>query len=409
MRMIAHVNPNTQSGPHASLWGYTDPEGIEYALFGSEVGTYIYDITSMPIRQVAYIAGETSIWREMKTYKTFAYIGTEAGPLQVLDLSTLPDTARLVEIVSNPVANVHTLYVRDHYLYAMGAPGAGAFIMDLEPDPVHPRLVSKVSTAYFHDAFSRNDTLVGAAIYGEGAQIWDIRDKANPVQMGLIQYPGSGTHNAELTADGHYVVTSDEIGTTAKTMKVWDIRDLDAITKVADFTPSPDDIIHNVHMIGHYAYVAWYSAGVRIIDMIDPVHPREVAFYDTFGGPGGVYDGVWEVYAQFASGKIIASDRASGLWVLAVEGNAISSVAGRSATGTIAIAPNPVAAGGTIDLDTRESGTFELFDPLGRRAMSADIPSGHGQVRLASDLAPGLYLARVISRSGVRQAKVMVE
>jgi choice-of-anchor B domain-containing protein len=323
MTLVGHLNPVTGVGPHAALWGYTAPDGREYALFGSQIGTYVIDITAEPIRTVDFVPGPVDQWREIKTYGRYAYVVTEnlePGGVQVLDLSTLPDSVRLVGVDNSVVSNVHTIQIVGHYLYAMGTVNGGATIMDLEPDPAHPRLVGVVSTTYFHDAFIRNDTLLGAAIYGGGCEIWDIRDKANPRYLSTIFYPNNGTHNAELTPDGRYVLTSDEIGGTPKTMKVWDIGDLDAITKVAEFTPSLDDIVHNVHSIGRYAYVAWYTAGVRVVDMIDPTNPREVGFYDTYAGASGGYNGVWEVYAHFPSGKIIASDRQSGLWVLRFNG-----------------------------------------------------------------------------------------
>ena len=407
MTLFAHVDPAPETRPHSSIWGYTAPDGREYALFCGLIGLYIYDITEQPIREVAYIAGAGGIWREAKTYGEYAYVSSESQALQIVDLSTLPDTATLVTEISEPITTAHTIYVRDHYLYAMGTAAGGAVIMDLEPDPTAPRLAGVVSRTYFHDAFVRNDTLIGAGINGIGAEIWDIRDKANPVQMALISYPESGTHNAELTTDGRYVVTSDEVGETRKTMKVWDISDLDNITRVAEFTPSDLDIIHNVHLIGRYAYVSWYTAGVRIIDMIDPANPREVAFYDTYLDPSGGYNGVWEVYAHFASGKIIASDRQSGLWVFQISGG-LSSVEQPTAGSRNSLAPNPVDAGSTILVDAVAGASFELFDALGERVMSVEPISDGGRVLIPSDLAPGVYVARIVSKQGVTESKVVV-
>ncbi len=324
MTLFDHLNPVDSVGLHAALWGYVAPDGREYALFCSQIGVHIVDITEKPIRQVAYIGGPRNQWREVKVYKQYAYIISESvesgGGLQIVDLSNLPGSAQLVRTDTSNFKSAHTVFVRDHYLYVMGT-GAGAgvnggaMILDLEPDPTHPRRVGMVNPYYYHDAWVRNDTLLGAAIYGQGCDIYDIRDKANPQHLATITYPFSGTHNAEITSDGGYVVTSDEIGFTPKTMKVWDIRDLNNITKVADFTPDPDAIVHNVHVVGRYIIAAWYTAGVRIIDMIDPRHPREVGYYDTYPQGDGGYNGVWEVYGFFPSGKIIASDRSTGLYV----------------------------------------------------------------------------------------------
>ncbi|MDB5033574.1 MAG: repeat protein [Chlorobi bacterium] len=338
MTLFDHLDPVRADsvGEHSALWGYTAPDGREYALFGSAIGTHIIDITEKPIRQVAFIPGPTTPWREIKVYKQYAYVVDDRVGLglQIIDLSGLPAKATEVNEDTTFFHTAHTVYIRDHYLYAMGTPpetgvNRGALILDLEPDPVHPRKVGAVTNCYYHDAFVRNDTLLGSGIYdGHGCDIYDIRDKANPVHLATITYPFSGTHNAELTPDGGYVVTTDEIGFTQKTMKVWDIHDLNNIAKVAEFTPNYADIVHNVHFRGRYALMAWYTAGVRIVDMIDPRHPREVGFYDTYPGLSNYMNGVWEVFGAFPSKKIIASDRQTGLYVLEFNDATAGSISG---------------------------------------------------------------------------------
>ncbi|MBS1913248.1 MAG: choice-of-anchor B family protein [Bacteroidetes bacterium] len=339
MTLFDSLNPvRTDSlGPNSALWGYVAPDGREYALVGTQIGTSIIDVTEKPIHQVAFIPGPKSIWREMKVYKNYAYIITESADpgkgLQIVDLSALPASATLVRTDSTVFNRAHTVFINGHRLYAMGTQAeaganGGAIIFDLEPDPLHPQRIGQVSPYYYHDAFERNDTLLGAAIYGQGCDIYDIHDLANPKHLATIQYPYSGTHNAEITSDGGYVVTSDEIGNTPKTMKVWDIHDLNNITKVAEYTPNPVDIVHNVHVRGRYIIAAWYTAGVRIIDMIDPVHPREVGFYDTYPGPSDGYNGVWEAYGFFPSGKVIAGDRQTGLYVLEFNKTTAGSISG---------------------------------------------------------------------------------
>lgn len=342
MTLLDHIEPISTSeagGLHNSCWGYTAPDGREYALFGTQVGTYIIDITEIPVKEVAFIRGPYSVWRNIKTYKQYAYISTEnreedqTPGLQIVDLSTLPDTATLIRTDTNTLLSAHTLWIADNYLYAMGTKAeaeanGGAVILDLEPDPTMPRRVGAVAPYYYHDAFVRNDTLVGAAINGEGCDIYDVTDKANPKRIATFSYPFSGTHNTALTQDGSYVLTSDEVGFTTKTLKVWDIRDPDDIVMVAEYTPNLAETIHNIRVKGRYAYVAWYTAGVRVIDMIDPTHPREVAHYDTFLGDDGGFNGAWEVYPYFPSGKVVASDRNSGLYVLQFNGAEAGSVSG---------------------------------------------------------------------------------
>lgn len=339
MTLFDQINPvRTDSvGPNSALWGYVGPEDREYAILGSQLGAHIIDITEKPIREVTFIPGPKSTWREMKVYQHYAYIITESSEpgkgLQIVDLSELPTRAVLVRTDSAIFNRAHTVFVNGHYLYVMGTQAeaganGGAIIYDLEPDPLHPVRVGAVAPYYFHDAWERNDTLLGAAIYGQGCDIWDVRDRANPKHLATISYPYSGTHNAEITSDGGYVVTSDEIGYTPKTMKVWDIHDLENVRLVAEYTPNPLDVVHNVHVRGRYVLAAWYTGGVRVIDMIDPLHPREVAFYDTYPGQSGGYNGAWESYGIFPSGKVIVSDRQTGLYVVQFNGATAGSLSG---------------------------------------------------------------------------------
>ncbi len=396
LEFIDRLNPvNTDSlGPNSALWGYVAPDGREYALFGSQIGTHIIDITATPIRQVAFIPGPRSVWREMKVYGHYAYIVTESVDpgkgLQIVDLAALPVTATLVRTDSALFNRAHTVFINKHYLYVMGTQAdaganGGAIIYDLEPDPLQPRRLGMVNPYYYHDAWERNDTLLGAAINGPGCDIYDVSDREHPKRLANIAYPFSGTHNAEITSDGGYVVTSDEIGATPKTMKVWDIHDLENISKVAEFTPNQNDIVHNVHVRGRYVIAAWYTAGVRIIDMIDPRHPREVARYDTYPGSSGGYNGVWEAYGFFPSGKVIASDRQTGLYVLKFNNATAGSISG-VVRNKITNDPLPGVTinvgetGGTIVTDA--DGRFYVGGPNGAKRTLRVGPFGYaGQLQ----------------------------
>jgi hypothetical protein len=146
------------------------------------------------------------------------------------------------------------------------------------------------------------------------------KDRKNPAKVTEIVYPGAGTHNADLTIDGSYIMTTDEINSTPKTLKIWDRRDIENITQVADFTPAPGEVIHNVHTKGELAVIAWYTAGTRIIDISDPRDPVEIGYFDEYSGPNGGYNGNWEVYPWLPSGKMVASDMRNGLYVFTFDG-----------------------------------------------------------------------------------------
>jgi choice-of-anchor B domain-containing protein len=249
---IDSLNPHN-SGPggssygfyYASCWGYVAPDGHEYALLGCLSGTSIIDLDATPIREVDFIPGATNEWKELKVWGHYAYAVSEASSqgLQIIDLSYLPDSAHLVKSLASiggrNVSRSHTVTVADGFLYLNGgsSPNGGTTIWSLA-DPENPVFVGQFTTSYVHDSYVRNDTMLAAAINGQGCYVISLANKAAPSQLGLITYTGSGTHNAWLDIRGRHVYTSDEIGSTAKTMKVWNIQSLPTFSQLTPFIPS---------------------------------------------------------------------------------------------------------------------------------------------------------------------------
>lgn len=319
----------------SSCWGWVSPDGREYALLGTYTGTAIIDLNVSPVREIAHIPGPAAscAYREIKTYKHYAYIVSEGGRgVQIVDLSQLPDTAILVREFnytsgSRNTLRSHTVTLADGYLYLNGSanwsPG-GVLIFSLRNDPTNPQYVGQFQPQYIHDSFVRNDTLYAAAIYsGGGLYVVDIRDKANPQIIRFIRYSGSGTHHAWASINGgRYAFTTDEIG-SVNNLKIWDLMNLGPgppYTPVAQYAASPLDIIHNVHGRGNYLYISHYSAGMRVVDVHNPATPVEVGWYDSYPGQSGSFNGCWGVYPYFPSGRWIGSDMQTGLYVLSFNG-----------------------------------------------------------------------------------------
>lgn len=374
--LFGTLNPAPSGGfrAYSALTGYAAPDGREYALLGGYTGTHIIDVTESPVRQVAFIPGPQNGWREMKTYGTHAYIVSEGGAgLQIVDLSRLPASATLVNSDTSRFHTAHTITQHGSYLYVNGtgfSAGAngGTMIFDLSRDPVHPELIGTWTLRYVHDCTVRNDTMYAAAINNGMLDIVYLgATQTSPRLVASIEYPGAGTHNADLTPDGSYVMTTDEVGSTPKTLKVWDVRDMDNITKVKDWTPAPGEIIHNVHSKGAIAFISWYTAGTRIVDMSDPLNPAELGFYDTYEGASSDYAGNWEVYPYLPSGKILASDMSTGLHVFTFNGARRGMVHG---TVSDAVTGEPVP-GAVIEL--AESGHQIITDQAGRYSYAGAV------------------------------------
>ena len=350
LNMEFHGNKNdhpagVSGGIYSACWGYTAPDGREYAILGCYNGTAIIDITDSPtLVERAFIPGPASNWHEMKTYKNIAYIVSEASSIaagagiQIIDLSNLPASATLVKTFIDTVGasqspRTHSVSVSGNYLYLNGGLFNGVRILDIT-DPVNPVKVGRYNGPYIHDSFIRNDTIFASAINaGGGLDIINATNKANPTRIQLLQYAGSGTHNAWTTIDRQHLVTTDEIGSTAKSLKIWNISN---VTLPAYVTQVLHDsaIVHNVFIKGNLAYAAWYTAGLRVVDLSNPSSPQVVGYYDTYPTDNAAsYSGNWGADPYFPSGKVILSDMQTGLYVVRYTGDKRGKLVGRITNG----------------------------------------------------------------------------
>ena len=76
-------------------------------------------------------------------------------------------------------------------------------------------------------------------------------EPAAPNFLQRIKFPLTGyVHNAWMTADSDCLMSTEE--TDGKTVKLWDIRDLDNIS-ISDDYLGPNGLAHNAHIKGNYA------------------------------------------------------------------------------------------------------------------------------------------------------------
>ncbi|MBI1805897.1 MAG: choice-of-anchor B family protein [Ignavibacteria bacterium] len=333
VRFLAHYIPPSGGSYVSGCWGWTDTVSHrEYAILGSYCGTSIVEITNSasPIER-SFIPGVCSIWREIQVWSHYAYVVSEGGGgTQIIDLSYLPDSAHLVKNFTysqsgNNTSRSHSLHIRDGYMYLNGCAGwsAGGIVIFSLADPVNPVYQSAYEQRYVHDCFVRNDTIYAATINNGGIDIVDVRVKTNPQFLYRFTYTGAGTHNCATTTDGKYLLTTDEINSTPKTLKIWNLQTAPSFPKVAEYQGSPTAIVHNVFVKGNLAVMSYYTAGLRVVDITDPTHPVEVGGYDTYpSGDPSSYNGAWSAYPFFPSGQIIIGDEDSGLYIVDLDYNA---------------------------------------------------------------------------------------
>ena len=309
----------------SNIWGYAT-EGREYALVGNSSGTSFVDVTdpANPV-EVYFKSGVNSIWREIKVFNNHAYITTEGGGgLQIVDMTPLPQNTNLSSVSyfgdQYDFTTAHTLYIDENgilYIFGSDYGQGGAIMYDLNTNPEAPVELGVFDDYYIHDGFVRGDTLWASSVYDGFLGIVDVSDKANATEYTSFNTPSNFTHNSWPTNDNHYLFTTDEVSNAY--VGSYDVSDFNNITELDRFQhyPGSNSIPHNAHLLGNFLYVSYYKDGVVVIDVSNPNNLVESGFYDTaptMSGDG--FNGCWGVYPYLPSGNIIASDMASGLWIL---------------------------------------------------------------------------------------------
>jgi choice-of-anchor B domain-containing protein len=301
------------------MWGYSDAAG-EYALATDGAALLVIDVTDPSTPVIASRVTGGRDLKEVKTYKHYAICANQSGPVQIVDLSDPYHAYTAALYSSGSIPGAHNVWVDDDgfaYLALQGSGTSDLRILDLS-DPLHPverghwRHPNQSGFVACHDVYVR-DNLCYASWFGGGLVILDVTDKDAPSLVLNAVYPQSHTHNAWPTRDGRHVATTDEM--SGGHLRIWSIGQGFA-QQVAEYATREPAIIHNVHMKGDRAYIAYYSAGVRVLDMANPLAPREIGAFDTNESAHSAFVGCWSVYPYTPSGLIYASDIQNGLYVL---------------------------------------------------------------------------------------------
>jgi choice-of-anchor B domain-containing protein len=317
VQLLAHLHNYTR---YSACCSYVHHDGREYAVLGCETGTSIVNVTnpSAPY-EVAFIPGLTSFWREMKQYRNWIYVSTEAagGGVQIIRM-TDPENPVLATTYAGSFNREHTVTVDTTRALLilngtrLNNSSAGMRILSLA-NPEAPAELGSYVFDYVHDSWMRGTRLHAFCINTGTIRIFDTSDPTFPDEQSSWNYPNSKSHSGETSKDGRYLFVCDE--TNYSTFKVFDIQDLFAHPMLWETTVNPLSIVHNVHVKQDTAFVSWYTEGVRLFDVADPTLPAEWGYYDTYPGFSGGFHGVWEVAPFFPSGTFIASDIETGLYV----------------------------------------------------------------------------------------------
>jgi len=334
---LGEFGGNIRSG--IDCWGYVSPSGREYALMALSHGTGFVDITTPEdAGVVAVLAGPASSWRDIKVYKSYAYVVSEGGGgIQVFDLSRIDEgEVTLANRVPGGFQQTHNVAINEDsgFLYRCGGGDNGLRIYSLA-DPALPVFAAQWTDRYVHDAqvvsysegayAGREIAFCASGFNGGSAEtglsILDVTDKNNIEVLVHYQYPDpSYSHQGWLSEDKRYFYLNDEgdeitTGITSTT-HVIDVVDLQNPIHITTFTTGRTSIDHNLFVRENLIFEANYRSGLHVFDATDPLAPKEIAFFDTYPDDDEPrFNGLWGCYPFFPSKVIIGSDVEKGLFV----------------------------------------------------------------------------------------------
>jgi len=302
-----------------SVWGYTAPDGREYAIIGTTTGTAFYNCTNPSAPYLTgFIAGPVSVWREMKCWDQYCYIVTEGGGgMQIVNLVNPEAPALHSTWGANFWTNAHTISVdQDAGLLYVNGTNAGMRIVNVA-NPTSPTLLATYTTNYAHDCHPQHGLAHLAEIYNGRYRILDVDSLPSMPSLDSIVTQGQFTHNVWANAIDTIACTTDE--NQGGKLGIYDISNPSNIVLRSNYTINSNSTIHNVHLRGNRAHCSWYTQGYVCVDISDPAAPALIGNYDTNSQTGNGYEGAWGCYPFAPSGIVYISDIGNGLYVLEVD------------------------------------------------------------------------------------------
>ena len=399
-------------------WGL-EVNGNEIAIIGSTDGTHFFDVTDPAnATQVAYVAGVYQgggvIHRDYHDFQGYLYVVCDEGSsstLQIIDISTLPDSVTTVYDSNALFTKSHNIYIdtATAKLYAC-ASNTAMDVYDLHT-PTAPELIySYNGVGHVHDAFVRNDS----AYLNCGNDGFRIFDFSTVNQMGdqptllgtLTSYPDAGyNHSGWLSDDGTVYAMQDE--NHGYDVKLLDVSDFNNISVLSTFSSGvdPQSMAHNGIIKGDNLYIPYYHDGLRVFDISDPTNPVQTWEYDTYAPSSHAsYKGAWGVYPYLPSGNIIVSDMQTGLYIIDMTSGTTHIIETSISNN---IYPNPAKSQFIIENNSADN--LKLFNSLGAEVMSKKLYNNQTTIN-RGNLANGLYFYS-LNKEGkqIESGKVLFE
>ncbi|MFD2531697.1 LVIVD repeat-containing protein [Gracilimonas halophila] len=343
----------------SDLWIWEGVDGRDYAItgtWGANGDTYFWDVTDPSnIVSIDTVRVDARTVNDVKISEdgTIGIITREGASdrkngMVVLDVSNPSDVKILSEYNEGLTGGVHNAFIYEDHVYAVNN-GRRYDIINIE-DPENPYTVGRfeldtpghsIHDVWIEDgiAYSSNwrDGVVAVDIGSQDSELADAGGSPeNPVMLGSYSYPSGRNHAAfpfksESTGD-FYVIAGDEsfpYGLPTRSNPVaaagWihfiKFDGWDQPKEVARYQV-PEAGTHNFWVVGDLLFVAYYNAGLRIVDISGELmgnlydQGREIAKFEPTHPDAIVPNAPFTWGPQPYKGHIFISDWNSGLWAI---------------------------------------------------------------------------------------------
>ena len=346
--------------PTSDLWAFTGADGRDYVYTGTHlVGQRMlaWDVTN-PANPVLtdFVEVDARVVNDVKVNRnaTVAVITREGASdrrngIVVLDI-TDPAHPVIADTYTNELTGgVHNVFFSGDLLYAIHNGTLDVHILDVS-DPTDVEEVGRWGIdspgKYLHDIWVV-DGLAYVSYWNDGVYILDVGDgrwggtPTEPVEVSSFAYEEGNTHFAfpYTNADGHrYLFVGDEIFDCEDCISrnghpgdgsrgfvhILDLEDPENLREVARYEV-PEAGAHNLWIEDDRMYVAYYQAGLRVVDVSGELRGdlyrqgREMAWFPTGTPDGHVVNSPMAWGPQPFKGHVFVSDLNSGLWVVRLE------------------------------------------------------------------------------------------
>jgi hypothetical protein len=352
---IEVVGRGQVSDVHTSdLWVWEAADGRDYAITGTWGGNgeaYFWDVTDpssiTPVDTITVDARTVNDVKVSQDGRT-CIISREGASdrkngIVILDCTDPTDVSVVTEYTEHLTGGVHNLFIYEDHVYALSN-GRRYDIINIE-DRANPYRVSSFELETpghaIHDVWVENG-IAYSSNWDDGVVLVDVGNgvkggsPSNPVEIGRYAYPSGWNHAAFPYRDDetgkHWVIAGDEAFPNglnvdekptipAGWLHFVDFTDPENPTEEARYRV-PGAGTHNFWVDGDTLYVAYYNAGLRVVDLSGDLkgnlyeQGREIAHFLPFDPEGRVPNAPMTWGPQPHKGHIFFSDWNSGLWAV---------------------------------------------------------------------------------------------